>query len=329
MSDLKRDTADARRRMRAAVWFTRWLDGGLTAREQRFWEAWRALPENQRAFDAISELWQALGDLRRREASTAPAHRGFKRIAVKAAACIAVLIVAAGGGLALMQRSAPVTVLQTSEREWQTWTLEDHTVVRAGPRTSLEIELSGGYRKVRLADGDAYFKVAKDPARPFVVTVDEFSTRAVGTEFAISRKADGGVSITVAEGVVAVSRSESIAGAVKLSAGEGVIVKGASPIVPRRVDVANALAWRDRRLVLDGESLETAVSEFNRRNSVQLEIADPALAAKKVVRGTFQLDDPQTFARMLEKTGLVVIVREGPNLLRLEPRPSQRSGENQ
>ena len=50
----------------------------------------------------------------------------------------------------------------------------------------------------------------------------------------------------------------------------------------------------------DGETLTEAVSEFNRYNRRHLAIADPAIAQMKV-GGSFEANDPESFAATLEK----------------------------
>jgi transmembrane sensor len=338
MSDVKRDAAEARRRIQAAVWLTRLHAGGLTARAQRSWETWQALPENQRAFDSARVLWRALRNVPRPELPAEPVRRGESRsfgpaarsgvhdkqsnmaLRTKVAASIAVLGIVALG-LALVRINA-ADMIQTTAAEWMTVTLEDGSVVQLGPQTSLQLKLGERSRRVSLARGEAYFKVAKDPSRPFIVAADGFNTRAVGTEFAVSKRADGEVAVTVAEGVVMVYQSASNAREIELSAGKQVIAKADLPMAPRDVDIRSTLAWRERLLVLNDETIEAAVDAFNRRNAMQLKIADPTLAAERIVRGTFQLDEPESFAKRLERSGLAVIVREQPDVLRLEPGPA-------
>ena len=65
---------------------------------------------------------------------------------------------------------------------------------------------------------------------------------------------------------------------------------------------------RDREIVLNSETLTEAVAEFNRYNSRQIVIADPALGAQKLVGG-FHVDQPETFARAVQ-TALNVPVSE-------------------
>ena len=59
-------------------------------------------------------------------------------------------------------------------------------------------------RRIDLIHGDAYFEVAKDPMRPFVVSVDRARVVAAGTQFYVERDHDGLI-VLVTEGKIRLS----------------------------------------------------------------------------------------------------------------------------
>ena len=60
--------------------------------------------------------------------------------------------------------------------------------------------------------------------------------------------------------------------------------------------------------------------EFNRRNRVQIQLDDPAIAAWHVCC-VFDADNPEEFARLVvDANDSVRLVREGPDMLRIVPR---------
>ncbi len=64
-------------------------------------------------------------------------------------------------------------------------------------------------REVHLT-GEAFFEIAKDPSKPFLVRAQEFTTRVLGTSFNVSAYPDNGeVSVFVKTGKVSVYRSVS------------------------------------------------------------------------------------------------------------------------
>jgi len=89
-------------------------------------------------------------------------------------------------------------------------------------------------------------------------------------------------------------------------------------------DLARELAWRDGHLVLHGETLGQIVTEFNRYNRRQIEIADPSIA-RVMVGGTFTTTDFDAFVATL---GVVFHLRTVPapdnaNDLELERQENQ------
>jgi transmembrane sensor len=213
--------------------------------------------------------------------------------------------------------------ISTQPGEWQTVTLADGSELQLGPNTQLQLHLGDARRFVVLARGEAYFKVAKDPTRPFVVQANAFAVRALGTEFAVSRRKREWI-VTVAQGSVRVAPSAQSARddtassplelSVRIVADQQLRIADTWPVTPSEVDVRYELAWRDRQLMFrSGDTLANAVEEFNLRNRVQLRL-DPSAAALPV-RGSFDASDPVAFAQTMDGTSPVAVERLSPDLL--------------
>jgi transmembrane sensor len=129
------------------------------------------------------------------------------------------------------------------------------------------------------------------------------------------------VDVLVTEGVVHVERVGRGGGdLLTLAAGERALVPpaaAASAVAVEQVDpgqVRAALAWQEPRLVFVEAPLADVVARFNERNRLQLELADPDLAAR-VVGGTFRPDDVETFVRLLEGGGEIAVERRGDRVV--------------
>lgn len=211
----------------------------------------------------------------------------------------------------------------TDPGQWQTVTLADGSELQLGPNTLLRVDLGEVRRSVVVERGEAYFAVAKDAARPFVVQANAFSVSAVGTEFAVANH-NREVIVTVAEGSVRVAPSsrfegERIIPLVSIAADQQLRIGDTWPVTPRHVDVRYELAWRERRLMFRaGDTLAHAAEEFNLRNRAQLRV-DPAAAALPV-RGTFNASDPVAFAQILVGTAPIVIERPSSDTLLIKRR---------
>jgi ferric-dicitrate binding protein FerR (iron transport regulator) len=156
----------------------------------------------------------------------------------------------------------------------------------------------------------------------------------VGTEFGVQRL-DHTVTVTVVEGRVAIARGADLKRlqnavdervSVALAADEQISISDTGPILPLRqdrvdkVDANQALAWtRGQKIVATGYA-GALISDFNRRNSVQIFI-DPRFKdwEKWTVRGEFDATDPNALVELIAQDPTIAVVRESPRVLRLVP----------
>lgn len=212
---------------------------------------------------------------------------------------------------------APVEAIQTEAGEWRQLVLEDGTEVMLGPHSRARPEYEETRRGVLVERGEAFFKVAKDPRRPFLARTQRVTARAVGTQFGISvAGTDGAVTVTVQEGHVAVWPSDRPAEPLAIAAGEQLKVENSWPIAPRLIDPERELAWSRKRLSFGvGDTLGSAVRQFNQRNVIQIEL-DQTLVGRPV-RGEFDANDPLSFAQSVTVQADVVVTRSA-DTVRLE-----------
>jgi transmembrane sensor len=155
---------------------------------------------------------------------------------------------------------------------------------------------------VELNHGEAFFEVAKDPTRPFVVKAGHARVIAVGTQFSVRREGDQ-VDVVVIEGHVRVERDHQTEGAppallapgdVARSDGQGVLVQ------EKPLPEAEAiLSWRSGFLVFHDTPLKEAVAQFNRYNTRKIVIDDPNVANLRI-GGNFKSTNSEAFVRLIE-----------------------------
>ncbi|MBC2666656.1 FecR domain-containing protein [Novosphingobium flavum] len=190
----------------------------------------------------------------------------------------------------------------TSLGEIRRLPLQDGSLATINTDSAIDIRLGRKVRSVALVRGEAWFEVAKDPSRPFVVESGHVSVRAVGTAFSV-RRSDDTTTVSVTEGVVAVSQHDSMHKGFPLTAGEQVTIGHDGLIGDVRKSPENiqrALAWRTGEIALEGETLGYAVDEYNRYNSRKLVIASDALAQERLV-GMFDVNNPEGFAETVSE----------------------------
>src|SRR5690606_38677711 len=91
---------------------------------------------------------------------------------------------------ALVQ-AQPQTVVQTAVGERQHFTLSDGSTALLNGSSRLRVadDFNGTHRVVWL-EGDAYFEVAKNAEKPFIVRTASTKTTALGTSFRVTNYAD-------------------------------------------------------------------------------------------------------------------------------------------
>jgi transmembrane sensor len=213
-----------------------------------------------------------------------------------------VLLAGAGGAIAAAMVGAGVLVLReerirTGVGEVRRVPLEDGSAVAVNTASAVEVAFQRKQRTVRLRDGEAWFQVARDVRRPFVVEAGAVRVRAVGTAFSVRRRVDG-AEVLVTEGVVEVWAEGATRSPTRLRAGQGAFVDSSAvvrPAVAAPEAVDRKLEWRYGKIDLAGETLSEAVADFNRYNDRKLVIADPGIADERLY-GAFNTGGPDAFA---------------------------------
>ncbi|WP_296278933.1 FecR domain-containing protein [Pseudoxanthomonas sp.] len=320
----------------AADWLARRDAEGWTAGEQQSLEAWLAASARHKvAYLRLQAAWAETGRLQalaaglpagvtppRRMSTPArpdarpdlsevtfaprarrtPRRRGWQQ---GLAATLAVLALGslAWGSWQLTGREQ--ATYASTVGEIRTVTLPDGSTATLSSDSRLDVRISRGERHLALARGEAFFDVAHDTRRPFVVDTDGRRVAAVGTRFSVRRDPDE-IRVVVTEGKV---RLESRAGPdgraqpVSLLPAGSVATAGRNGVLVRSLPLADAeryLEWRDGFLTFDDTSLAEAAAEFNRFNTRKLELGDATVADLRV-GGNFRWSNAEGFAHLLEQ----------------------------
>lgn len=190
----------------------------------------------------------------------------------------------------------------------QTRTLPDGSLVELNRGSEIEMEFTAEVRRIRLVRGEAYFSVAKDPARPFVVAAGDVEARAIGTAFAVQFGASK-VEVLVTEGRVKVER-ESGLGATEertalLEAGRRVVVELSDAGVSSQVEVVTQellverLAWRVPLLEFSGTPLSEVIPLFNRHAKIPLVFGNEQIRRLQL-SGVLRADNVDLLLHLLE-----------------------------
>lgn len=229
-----------------------------------------------------------------------------RRMAFALAATV-LLVVGAGAYLTL---HAPGDRYSTPIGGVASIPLRDGSQITLNTASKIRVALTESERHIELQSGEAFFSVAKDPTRPFVVEAGSRRIIAVGTQFSVRRNADA-VQVIVTEGKVRLETSGlTTQHSALLSAGE-IAELSNTAVALKNEDVPkieDALSWRTGYLTFDEVTLADAIAEFNRYNTQKIYIEDPALAELRI-SGKFRATNSSDFIHLL-RTGFAVQIRQ-------------------
>lgn len=184
--------------------------------------------------------------------------------------------------------------------------LADGTLVTLGSGAALDERFSPARRDVTLMRGEAFFDVAKNRARPFVIGAGAARVTVVGTHFNVKIDGDQTV-VTVEGGIVRLGAAGGTAGSgpeIRLTAGQQGFVEDGKVQAQPNFDPLAVSAWRHDQMVFYNARLDTVVAELNRYRRAPVYIANRAYAGE-TISGVFGTKDTGDVIRTLEKqTGL-------------------------
>src|SRR5258706_14411058 len=182
----------------AAEWLAR-LDIASSDNLRAEFARWIAAdPAHEAAFLRLSATWTRLDRLASlRPAGAEIADDLFGAMGAKTSSRRRIpLALAASGFLAVVALALFVSFgsggnsYATKVGERRLVRLEDNSSVALNTQSKVNVAYRETERRVEMREGEALFKVAKDPSRPFVVAVKGLEVRAVGTAFDIRVKGE-------------------------------------------------------------------------------------------------------------------------------------------
>lgn len=227
------------------------------------------------------------------------------------------LVFAVVGGLvgALVHYNHPS--YGTALGEQRSIRLPDGSLMQLNTRSKARVHYSSTAREIELIEGEALFTAQKDAARPFRVRAGQSVIQALGTAFNVYRRQQD-TQVAVISGAVQITpvggNEAARPDATRLDAGQEARITRTGGITLPKSDVADAVAWRERRLVFRGETLENVAAEFNRYNERHIRIKGDA-ARRKELSGTFDADDAQSLVLFLRRLDDVTVDLSGDDVV--------------
>ncbi|HTO39819.1 MAG TPA: FecR domain-containing protein [Rhizomicrobium sp.] len=296
-------TVDARdAKTRAAAFLEQRDRADWSADDQARLDAWLAQsPGNLLAFWRVEAAWDqtarliAVRPFERR--AVQPERRGtvLAALAKLVAGCAALAIL--GGGFLLFTPGTREQAHATAIGGHEIVSLADGSKIELNTDTQVRTDVSPDHRFAAIDKGEAYFQIAHDAKRPFVVAAGNRRITVLGTKF-IVRQSPERLEVSLLDGRIwfDAGNRKLQPQAVLMAPGDVVIATANTVFVKHASEhqLANELGWRNGVLIFDNTTLADAVAQFNRYNTRKIVLTDSAVGHLKLV-GTFPKQDLNAF----------------------------------
>ncbi len=323
------ESTDRSRAAEASEWFTVMTRPSVTPEDLADFRAWRRDPDNAAAFAKVKAGWEAAGALAERPAIVAATDAVLAKYPAKPAGAagssrrfvlkplawgLAGLVLIAGGAVATWRGMAPHYETEVGGQRLEV--LADGSRIRLNTDTAVRVEIGAKERRVVLQHGQAFFEVAHDAARPFVVVADGARVRALGTKFDV-RHDSAAVRVTLLQGRVEVRAADG-AEAV-LAPGQSVVADRRGVSRPMATNADAVSSWTSGRITFSGAPLRDAVAEVNRYSERKVVLEVPEAVASERISGQFVTGDVENFVAGARSLYGLQVTAETPREIRLSP----------
>ncbi|MGE3474682.1 MAG: FecR domain-containing protein [Rhodospirillaceae bacterium] len=304
----------------ATAWVARLQAGPLSWWDRRALARWLAAsPDHAKQLEAaqtVSELAQKLGgsararqmlaqDLWARARAATGRRQGFALPSLAAAAVAAVIIVmAAPWNTPSLPRIDDGGSARTAVGQITDYALSDRSQITVAGASAVSIAFTEGRRDVALERGEAYFDVAPDRARPFVITAGAHKVTVTGTSFNVNYLAAvNEMEVAVVEGTVRVaypSRMSTNDATAEMHAGDVILFTPEGPVLRRNLTPQQVSAWRSRKLYFDGANLSQVLAEVNRYSTKPV-VTETQDIERLMLTGQFPAGDVESVLTSLQQ----------------------------
>lgn len=272
--------------------------------------------EHRRAYDKAKMLWLSTEIEQAGLRLDVPIHattkkRAFKHSKWLSLATAAVVAITVG----ISQQLLGQAQYHTASGERQDITLSDGSLITLNTRTEIDTHFTADQRLVELHQGEAYFQVARDENRPFIVTSGDSQVSVLGTSFNV-RAESGDISVSVFEGLVTIARE----GLDKQQlAGGDWAQTSKEQIEVSRVAVGPAnFGWLEGRLIIHDQNMAAVVNEIRRYVPGVIMLLGEE-QPQQTVSGNFSLNDPVHALETLAQLNHYQVIRLTDYLLIVRP----------
>ncbi|MET1757168.1 FecR domain-containing protein [Novosphingobium sp. RD2P27] len=269
----------------------------------------QAVLDDEALTEALGEV-AAIGRLSDHEVRAMREQR--RRTLSAGLASVLVAVVGLGVWHVGLAPEAPIVEhIETRRGEQRLVQLADGSRLQLDGATSLDVTFSSDARRVQLQRGEAYFDIAHDARRPFVVQAGASRTQVLGTAFTIDI-GQRAVKLAVYRGKVRFGAAGGGQKDMVVPAGWRSSFAEGTAVRPTRFDPTQQ-DWRSAWVDTDDMILSELVAALNRRGGHVIS-SPPGELADLPLSGRFKLSDPEELLGALGESYGFRVVRKPERL---------------
>lgn len=268
------------------------LSGNISPEEQQLLRGWiEESPENKAWNEDMEQIWALSGRVstppsdvsaawKRLEAnlSTTPTRRlqaNYRNLLRIAASFLLILSLAVLIRNLLVPAMPEVFVFESAATEKQPIVLPDGSQIELNESSKLTFAVAAGERLAEL-QGEAFFDVARQAGKPFIITCNGTTVRVLGTRFNIRNYPDQPVEVFVEEGTVSFSRQGDPDNMLILTAGSGARYNTSTNTIEElKFSDSNSLSWKYNRLVFADTQMDQVIQQLERHFGITIGVENP------------------------------------------------------
>nr|WP_255486848.1 FecR domain-containing protein [Mucilaginibacter sp. SP1R1] len=183
--------------------------------------------------------------------------------------------------------------------------------VNSGSKLKYPSSFTGSKRELYL-EGEAYFDVAHDATRPFIIHTGKLLTRVLGTAFNIKAYATNEMSVTVARGKVSVGLQNKFLGV--LTPNQCLSYNAVNGSAKKYKVDASKLRWMNGDLIFNDTDIEGAAKIIERWYDVKVAFANTRISTRRFTASFLQHENIDQVMNVLSELSAFKYKREGKEI---------------
>jgi len=224
-------------------------------------------------------------------------------------AAVLIVLLGAAGAWFISQRGSQPLIVSSGEQIKQE-VLPDGSQITLNKQSTITYAGNRKERKVQL-EGEAFFNIAQDPGKPFVIKVNEVTVTVLGTSFNV-KSTNGKTEVIVETGAVEVTKNHN---SVQLKPHEKVVITAAETAPTKQSNTDELYSYyRTQTFVCNNTPLWKLVEILNEAYGVNIVIANPEKRNLQI-NSTFTNSSLDSTLQVIGLTYEIAVEKQGSQII--------------